>query len=170
MLIALLAAAQVAPAPPAPILRRPPPQPVVSTMTAPPSVYINRIGDGQPARFTVDVEVRGGDAVLWSGPLRVGGGYGQTSIRREQTEPGDTECRPGRGVAPISTSLNLTLNGRGEQDQVLVNVRWSRPGDQPCAPGPNTRTVELAGTVELPANGAATLTGDGGLIVRIRRR
>lgn len=166
MLLALLAATQAAPAPP---VRVAPPAPVVRTTRIPPPVYVHDL-NGPAARFTVEAEVRGGDAVLWSGPLRVGGSYNQTSVRREQSEPGDTECGSGRGVAPISTSFSLTLNARGEQDQVLVNVRWSRPGDRPCAPGPNSRTVELAGTVDLPPGGTATLTGDGGLVVRLRRR
>lgn len=166
MILALLAAVQAAPVPRVPAA---PPVPMVRTATVPPPIYVHD-RSSPAARFTVEAEVRGGDAVLWSGPLRVGGSYNQTSIRREQSEPGDTECGPGRGVAPITTSLNLTLNARGEQDQVLVNVRWSRPGDRPCAPGPNSRTVELAGTVDLPPGGTATLTGDGGLVVRLRRR
>ena len=169
MLLALLAVAQTAPAPPAPPVRRAPPPPVVTAVAAPPSAYFHD-RSGPAARFVVEAEVRGADAVLWSGPLRVSGGYNQTSVRREQSEPGEAECRPGRGVAPITTSFNLTLNGRGQEDQVTFNVRWSRPGDQPCAPGPNSRTIELTGTVDLPPGGTATLTGDGGLSVRLRRR
>lgn len=159
LMIAL--AAQVA-APPARVVLPP----------APPPVYVPTVIDRETsaARFVVDVEIRGGNAVLWSGPLRIGSGYAQTSVRRDQTEPGDSVCAPGQAVSPVNSSLFLTLSPRGQSGDILVNVRWSRPGEQPCGAGPNARVVELSGTVALTDARAATLTGDGGLVVRLHRR
>ena len=149
-----------------------PPEPRIY-VPVPPPVYITTPAERfEPVRFSVYVDVRAAGEPLWSGPLRVGGGYGQTSVRREQSEPGDAACGTGeRAASPVATSFTLSLSGRGREDRVvLVSVRWSRPGDQPCGLGPNTRTVELSATVDLAPGGTATLTGDGGLSVRLRRR
>ena len=161
-MLALFAAAQIVAAPPAP----PAPPVIYPTFTMRPGYRAS----GQGERYTVDVEVRGGGAVLWSGPLRVGGSYGATTIRRDQSEPGDASCPSSDYASPIATSFTLTLSPRGSNGSLSVTVRWSRPGDQPCGPGPNSRTVELTQVVALDQGGNVTVNGDGGVSVRLRRR
>lgn len=161
MFILLVAAQAVSPPP-----RLPP-------VAVPPPVYIPTPTYSSPIsreRYVVDVEVRAGNLILWSGPLRVGGGYGQTSVRRDQSEPGDSKCGNGEELATATNSVSLTLSPRGRNDALSVNVRWSRPGDLPCGLGPNSRTVELSSAIALAPGESKTIAGDGGLMVRLQRR
>lgn len=161
-MLALFVVAQIVATPPAP----PAPPVMYPTFT----VRSGYHPSGQGERYTVDVEVRGGGAVLWSGPLRVGGTYGPTTIRREQSEPGEASCPSSDHASPIATSFILTLSPRGSNGSLNVTVRWSRPGDQPCGPGPNSRTVELTQAVALNQGDNVTVNGDGGVSVRLHRR
>lgn len=158
------------------MLAPPPPITVVSVRSAPAAPSMPGIirQDDSAGRFVIDVDVRADDTVLWQGPLRVASGS-STSVRREQSEPLESDCDQRRGYGSIqqtSLSLQLQVEQYGDADprRVRVTVRWSRPGAAACPTVAGARTVELNDLVNLPPGGSTTLTGDGGLVVRLHRR
>ena len=155
--------ASVPPAPPSP------PSPPVSY----PGFNISGTG-AERVRFPVELVVRGPEGQLWQGRIWVSNG-GPTQIRQSRSEPGDPACFPAGasrfGIQRIN-EINIDLNQfgtGGDPARTSVNVRWIRPAGEGCA-GLGTRTVELRQAVNLPPGETVTLSGDGGLVVELRRR
>lgn len=155
MLQAVLAPSVVVPAPPAPSVIR---------SVAPLSSTVER--------FVVDVDIRAGSETLWSGPLRVASNTAST-FSRSQSEPRGESCAEDNYLG-VQSSLNVQLTPSRQYQSgrpVLgVTVRWSRPVESACPLRGAARTVELSDSVALAAGQSATVTGDGGLVVRLRRR
>lgn len=125
-------------------------------------------------RFTVDVEVSAGTEVLWKGSLRLSSGQ-PASFRREVSEAPAAQCEAGAyGTRPDQSSVNLTMvpsRWSGRENSVDVKLRWGRPTPDACAtPGSSVRTVELNQSVQLQPGQWVTVSGDAGLVLKIRRR
>lgn len=171
-MLSLLFQAVAPPSPP----KLPPPPPIVTAVPTPPPVFvpttIEQIGTND-APITLDVEVAGEGGTLWSGPLRVSRAS-NGSYRQERSEPPAAVCPGERYATRVrSTGLSVNLSATGYDreggDAFNVTVRWSRVADAPCPLPAGVRTVELTQPVRLPPGGTATLRGDGGLTVRLRR-
>ena len=68
--------------------------------------------------------------------------------------------------------VNIDLNQFGfgaDPARTSISVRWVRPAGEGCAEL-GSRTVEIRQAVILPAGQTVTLSGDGGLVVELRRR
>lgn len=123
-------------------------------------------------RSTVDVEVRAGAELLWSGPMVVATNQG-SSFTRRLAEPAPDECTPSGYGQQVENSLTVQLTPRRQSqgdDALGVSVRWGRSLPGTCPLGTSSRSVELSETVALVPGRAVTLTGDGNLLVRLRRR
>jgi len=134
------------------------------------------MADGTAAareRIAVSIVVRVLQGVLWSGDLWVDGMRG-ASWRRSESEALGPECAlvdqpPGTAQREISVTLRRPGRLTDAPDMLTVDARWTRPSQAGCG---GTSTVELGQSLALAlAPGAAqTLEGDGGLIVKLRRR
>jgi hypothetical protein len=163
----LLPFLQTAPVTPPPPPITPPAPPASPAYSAP---IASRYGAMPVERFTVDVEVKAGGELLWSGALRVSSAN-QTSFRREIVEAPIEPCTTtDYGIGAAQSSLNLTLQAQRGTDMLSVSTRWGRPGDSGCGPRGSTRTVELSDNIKLTPGRWSELQGDGGLVVRVRRR
>lgn len=159
-LIALLSIAATAP-----VVAAPPP-PILIAPTFP----------GKPAGppVTFDVDVRLGNEVLWSGPMRVSQGAQAQFTRTKSDAPAmqctDTTFRYGSDVTTLSVRLSRQSSQPGE-DRFQLTANWSRPGaDNGCPGAQGTRTIGLTQSFVLPADGDLAVTGDGGLSIRLHRR
>lgn len=123
------------------------------------------------SRATVAVEVSAGGQSLWSGTLRVGYPTG-ASVERSLTQALPVDCvvdenanyRAGR------SSFRLGLNNPqfpDKQARMSFSVSWQRPAET-CADAQFTRSVELAGSIQLEDGESVTVTGDGGLVAKFR--
>lgn len=160
---------QDVPLPPRPTA--PPPPIVMVTPPAPPAPPMAR---REIERFLVDVEIRAGGELLWSGPLRVASGQPST-FRRDSSEPAAQSCADvyGSGAQQNSLQFSITPSWQPGPDpqRAMVLLRWGRPGANPCVGrSGGARSVELSDSVLLAAGQWATVTGDAGLVLRIRRR
>jgi hypothetical protein len=173
LLAAALAAVQPQPiAPPAP----PSPPPMI-TMTAPPAPPSPAEYQRAMARLTqppaiLDIRVTGEGGLLWQGSVRVG--LTGANIHQDRTEAEPANCARGTPAydRSVRTSFMLGLSSArygGQDDLFGVNVAWTRlPREEACAVD-GSRTVQLQTTIQIPPRGSATLHGDGGLTVEIRR-
>ena len=176
-LIALLLQSQVpdvreAPPPPAPPVRHTPPPIQAVRVPVPPPVPVPTPAE-IPERYMLDVEVRGGGDMLWSGQVRVAANVSAT-VRRELTQASEQPC-PESGYLGNTeqTSLNLSFQPRpiSQGDHRLqVNARWARPGDNNCSSGLSARVAELTDLLTLETNVWTEIRGDAGLVLRVRRR
>lgn len=148
---------------------------VLALQLMPPPLYV----PGSPARgsaveneidpMRVEVTLRALDATLWQGQLALA--QGGASWRESVSEAGNCATVFGEGTVQREASIQLIRQRNGAADSsgsVLVTVRWTRPVEASGGCGA-TRTVELRQTVDL-STGPARLTGDGGLVVELRRR
>lgn len=152
----------------------PPASPVI--MEAPPPASITRQVRLAERRSVVsmDVEVRGGREVLWSGNLRVSanmsGEYSQSKREAWSACPGDDE---GSSRYPNrQNELRVSLNrryGDNDPDAFAISASWVRPVES-CDAGQGSRSVAIAQNLKLSPGSSRELTGDGGLVVRVTRR
>jgi hypothetical protein len=174
LLTAALAIAQpVFTAPPAP----PAPPPII-VPTAPPSppspaAYQRMVALLSQPPAILDVRVSGEGGLLWEGTLRVGPSGAMINQSRTEAQPASCPHEalpPDRSVrTPFSLNLGSSLYS-GEPDLFNVSVGWTRLPDGSACARDGTRTVQLQTTVRIGEHGAATLRGDAGLTVEIRRR
>ena len=146
----------------------PPPSPP-SVFVAPRSMMASPRGR---ERFLVDVEVRAGGDVLWSGPMTVSTGQ-VTSFMRRLSEPGPDDCSPGGYVPSLENSLSVQISSQGRSNgdaAFAVSVRWGRSVPGACPDRAGNRSVELSQTVSLEPGRTVTVSGDADLTVRLRRR
>ena len=122
---------------------------------------------------SIEVRLSAESGLLWDGVLRVGGGQAATIMEsRTEAEPAscpETRLR-GRGV---ETSLRLSLSANGRTsgiDAYNVSVHWTRPGSAAECSDSGSRSVQLQQVVDLAAGREIVLRGDGGLVLRLRRR
>ena len=138
---------------------------------SPPIVYVS---DAAPVpRYPVQVEIRGGDSVLWSGIVHAGGA-GTVMLSHNLSEPG-VDCGSAERGREQTNSYTFSLYPRSARQNsantiVQVNASWTRsePGD--CAQSPGSRTVSLIQSVDLASGRPVVLRGDGGLIITLRRQ
>jgi hypothetical protein len=177
LLLLLQTVTTIAPPSPVRVLPSAPPPIVITTpqraaMVSVPRVTISDLQRGEP--YTIDVLVRAGDAELWTGSLAVGGNGSPSTFRREQSEAGPHCSSPLGYRSNVQTSLNVQLAASRDYEsgasRVSLTVRWSRPGVGGCPLPAGARTVELSETVPLAPGQTATVAGDAGLTVRLRRR
>ena len=140
-----------------------------------PQVQMVTTSHQRPAQdiFVVEVEVRAASELLWSGPLRLSAGS-PASLRRHITQAPAQACEDIRhGANSEQHSRNLTVSpqyARSDQPfRTSVEVQWQRPVAEACTSF-GSRTVQLTQLVELNPGSWSTVTGDAGLVVRIRRR
>lgn len=123
---------------------------------------------------TLDVEVRGGGELLWSGQLRVTNRSG-ASFTRQQSSASPTICvadEYGDNSDRSSLSVNLTTVRQSPAGSgVEIRASWERPSDDPdCKTRRSTRTVGLVETILVEPGREQVVNGDGGLSIRVRRR
>ena len=162
---ALLQASTIPVAPPSPPMIYAPP-PVIRSVVTPNS------DQRRPQRTTIEVEVRTGSEVLWSGQLAVSASQGATFTRR-LSEASTDDCQAAGYVSPMENMLSVQLGPfrQVESDGPLsVAVRWVRPTPPACPIRGGSRTVEINDAVVLTPGRSVSLNGDGGLSVRLRRR
>lgn len=170
-LAVLLSIAATAPtaavASPPPIVTVAPPPPMISA----PALPSRTVG---PA-VTFDVEIRLGDEILWTGPMRVAEGA-QAQFTRTKNDAPTTQCTDpilrygGTDTSSLSVRLSRLASRTGE-DRFQLTATWSRPGiEKGCSMEQGTRTIGLTQTLTIANNGDLTVHGDGGLAVRLRRR
>ena len=173
LLAAALAAVQPQPiAPPAP-----PSRPPMITMTAPPAPPSPAEYQRAMARLTqppaiLDIRVTGEGGLLWQRSVRVGLTGANIHQDRTEAEPGELcacdACIRSFGPDIVHARPELRSLWRAGRP-VRVNVAWTRlPREDACAVD-GSRTVQLQTTAQIPPRGSATLHGDGGLTVEIRR-
>lgn len=153
-------------APPAPPLV----QPRAMTILRAPQ---NMPAQGPVVPYSIEVEARAGDQLLWSGTLMVARGMGAT-FRRDLSQASAVQCdqQDGRyrGNRQDSFSVQLSPAYGDDPNRIGVEVRWSRPGEDNCQSGTTKRSIEMSSQLLLPPGGSVEARGDGGLIVRLRRR
>ncbi|MBV1917504.1 MAG: hypothetical protein KUG65_05515 [Sphingomonadaceae bacterium] len=121
---------------------------------------------------TIDIELSSGGERLWSGSLRLAAPHGSASYSQSKNEFAGI-C-PGKGdQRNVSSNENLRLNinrrySNQQVDQFSVTVNWTRP--VAACNGGGTNTIGFQRPVELPLGGSATVSGAGGLLVRLTRR
>jgi len=126
-----------------------------------------------PVQF--EVEVRSGNDILWSGPMRVAESL-PANFNRQKLDAPDVACPPyaGRNGQRSSLSVSLSTSGRAVPDQrFALRVTWERPSlgaERSCEPQQGTRTVGLNQSFDLAPGQSTTITGDGGFSITIRRR
>jgi len=151
-------------------------QVAITTVPTPPPVFVpNAAADHAsparrvPSRARYDVVVRGGDTLLWRGTLWIGG-RGPSSWRQTLQEAQDDGCGPSSWPgAQTETSIQVVPAPPygGDTGQATVTARWSRPSGVPCG---GARVVEIRQTISLDAASPIVLSGDGGLVVELRRQ
>lgn len=151
----------------APIVAAPPPPPILIAPTSPGRPI------GPPVTF--DVDIRLGNEVLWSGPMRVSQGAAAQFTRTKSDAPA-VQCTDAalRYVSSDVTSLSVRLSRQASpqgEDRFQLTANWSRPGgENGCPNEQGTRTIGLTQSFVLSANSDLTVAGDGGLSIRLRRR
>ena len=99
--------------------------------------------------------------------------YGNASFNREISQADSLECGQPDYYRPSSqTSLRFTLTPQVTEQgdgRTGITLRWQRPAEGGCE-RPGSRVVELNEAVPIVAGQRATVSGDAGLVVRIRRR
>jgi hypothetical protein len=147
---------------------------------APPPIFIPSAppSGGTVARgpiITLDVEVRGGGALLWSGQLRVAD-RSPASFTRQQSGAAQSSCTSSDDFDEHSERSSLSIyvsTARQTSTGTALDIRatWDRPSDSSgCKTRRSTRTVGIAETISLGPGGEQTVSGDGGLTIRLRRR
>lgn len=152
----------------------PPPAPPVILETPAPSVVLRARQVERRNVVPLDVEVRGGRDMLWSGNLRISanmsGEYSQSKREAWSACPGDEEG--GARYPNRQNELRVSLNRRyGDNDAntFAISVTWVRPVES-CDGGQGSRSVAIAQNIKLPPGTSQELIGDGGLVVRVIRR
>ncbi len=146
-----------------------------AAVAMPPPIFIPASRRASGPIVTMDVEVRGGGEVLWNGQLRVSDRTG-ASFTRQQSGATPTACAGletyGDTSERSSLSVNLsTVRQATANASVEIRVSWDRPsGDSDCASRRSTRSVGIVETVSLEPGRDQTISGDGGLSIRLRRR
>ena len=111
---------------------------------------------------------------LWTGTLRLGGQYGNASFsqsKNEYAEPCPGEPFAGGRANSANHQLRFNLNRRNWQQQPNefgVNVTWVRPLNS-CE-GQGSNTVGFERTVTVQRGQQVSITGQGGLSIRLARR
>ena len=161
-----------------------PPPPIVSVNTAPPPV-VETGPSGRPRLYLIpeannappdmiELRVRSGGQLLWEGRLRVAAPGASLIQHINETEP--TGCPPSAYAHSVHSSLTasvqrakLSITPEGAFNY-HVRVAWERPSSARGCGNEGARRVEVSQGVDLRPGQAATLKGDVGLIVEVRRR
>ena len=140
-------------------------------MVPPPSPMRTAVRDmATVPAIILDVEVRGG-ALLWSGTMRVSPRV-QASYTSSKSDAPAGICPPQRWYGSGERdALRLTVSfvNPGSAPRYVVNASWTRPAGDGCDGAQDTRTVALTESVDIGQRDA-TVSGDGGLTVRLRQR
>ncbi|WP_156437778.1 MULTISPECIES: hypothetical protein [unclassified Sphingomonas] len=144
----------------------------VLAQSSPPPVIVRSVSTDarEIAPYEVEIDVRGGDAPLWSGTLFVTGrtpsSYSSELREADRACGGEAAGRDAQTQKSLRVMLRNLVFGESS-DRVQLDVTWTRPGTS-C---PAVRqTVTIGGQVDLPPQSVRELRGDGGLRVTIRRR
>lgn len=151
------------PVAPPPIAVIPPP---VMTIPAPPN--LRSMGIATP----VSVRVSAGGQTLFDDTLRVDS-FSGAYVNMSRSEAGPDNCPTEfRTYGGNQTGLNFRLSRRNgnEANYFSLTLSWTRLTEgQSCQSG-GTRTATLNQNVELKPGQSVRLTGDGGVVVELRRR
>jgi hypothetical protein len=148
--------------------------PVTSVATDPPAVMVTPALAMRAPPITIDVEVRAAGEALWSGQMRVSGRSG-ASFSRQQSNAGAAGCEPVEGYyessARTSLSINMSSTRRSSNTEGIdVRVNWDRPSEaDSCQGRRGTRSVAIQETVIIKQGDTVTVTGDGGLTIKLHR-
>ncbi|MBB3695414.1 hypothetical protein [Sphingomonas sp. BK580] len=152
-----------------------------ASVTTPPPVVLYTPSHGYPSRSAsplepvrsaiFDVEVRGGDQLLWSGPMRVSTQNGASLDHRQSDAPPAQCAASERGYDNSNRQLlSISLSMRdGPASLVSARVTWERQLDSTDCRG-GSRTVSFNETFPLEAGSSKTIKADGGLTVTLRQR
>lgn len=185
-LIALQAAAQSPPpaSQPGGMTSNSAPPPIAVVNTAPPPV-VETGPSGRPRLHLIpeannappdmiELRVRSGGQLLWEGRLRVAAPGASLIQHINETEP--IGCPPSAYAHSVHSSLTasvqrakLSITPEGAFNY-HVRVAWERPSSVRGCGNEGARRVEVSQGVDLRPGQAATLKGDVGLIVEVRRR
>ncbi|WP_394647998.1 hypothetical protein [uncultured Sphingomonas sp.] len=144
---------------------------------APPPVYVPShtyplsTPRGPFRSVTFDVEVRGGNQLLWSGAMRVSTDAGASIDRRQSDAPAERCPSAERGYGSSERdALSLSLSMRDSTAMVVaVRGSWERRVDGGACEG-GTRTISFSDTVPIAPGSVTMIKGDGGLTVTLRQR
>ncbi|MET1754750.1 hypothetical protein ABVV53_04655 [Novosphingobium sp. RD2P27] len=125
--------------------------------------------------MTYDVELRSDAELLWSGQMRVSERMGAT-FSQQQQNAAPLNCMSPEIYGEVHersvVSINLSPMSRFPATGALnVRVTWERPGSGAgCPARMGSRSVSITQILALQEGQQQTLTGDGGLTIRLRRR
>lgn len=147
----------------------PPPPPITADMPG------GRGPRNEPPLAMLDIEVKGGAELLWTGSLRIGLGPSEYMENlREAREP----CRGGQardlGADRFITRQLRVFAGRtsygspGAADQFVISLNWIRP--VPTCEGGGSRTVSFERQVTITPGGVVRVDGDAGVTILLKRR
>jgi hypothetical protein len=151
-------------APPAP----PMPPPVYTARTTMTPQYRR-----QPTEVAVfDVELRGGDVILWRGQLRASDVAPASFTQRESNAPEGACPRPFDYQGDANAlSLNISSIRFGEEGGSFnVRASWDRPTKGGCVDGSGQRSLSVTERLAIAPGEAKVIRGDAGFEVRLRRR
>ncbi len=149
--------------------------------TTPPPVLVYTPSHGYPSRSSsprepvrsaiFDVEVRGGDQLLWSGPMRVSTQNGASLDRRQSDAPPEQCAASERGYdTSMRETLSINLSMRDAPAAVVsARATWERRLDSSDCRG-GSRTVSFNETFPLEPGKSRTIKADGGLMMIVRQR
>jgi hypothetical protein len=172
--VAVAAGAQSRPTTPPPS----PAPPVVFTPSPPPVVRMPQslppmAPTSELPRSTLDVRLSSDSGILYEGILRVGP-RSEARVSMDRREAAAESCPSDRYEnQSVHTNFNLSISPRVTErssDAFAVSVSWTRAATTDgCAEG-GSRTAGFQQQVELAVGEEKSLRGDGGLMLRIRRR
>jgi hypothetical protein len=185
-LVTLQAAAQAPPPAPQPGGMKsnssPPPPMIVSTAPPPiaetgpsdrPRLYLIPEANNAPPDM-IELRVRSGSQLLWEGRLRVARPGASLIQHINETEP--SGCPPSAYAHSVHSSLTasvqrakLSITPEGAFNY-HVRVAWERPSSARGCGNQGARRVEVSQGIDLRPGQGATLKGDVGLVVEVRRR
>jgi hypothetical protein len=161
-----------------------PPPPMMTTNVSPPPVVVD-VGPNRPRLYAIpeannappdmiDIKVRAGSDGLWAGRLRVARPGASLIQHINETAPDGCPPDPYGGsvhssltVSVLRNKLSITPEGAFNYH---VRVSWERPSSARGCANEGARKVEVSQGIDLRPGQAATLKGDSGLVVEVRRR
>ncbi|HEX8574165.1 MAG TPA: hypothetical protein VF759_15600 [Allosphingosinicella sp.] len=122
----------------------------------------------------LEFRVRSGNEILWEGRLRVAKPGASMIQHINETEP--SGCPPSAYAHSVHSSLTtsvqrakLSITPEGAFNY-HVRVAWERPSSGRGCGNEGARRVEVSKGIDLRPEQSATLKGDVGLVVEVRRR
>lgn len=122
---------------------------------------------------TIAIEIRQGSETIWTGTLRVGPQYGNANFSQSISEfaapcPHEPLSRTSSNSNYDRINFSISRNNwMQEPDSFNINVNRMTP--LPACEGEGTNTIGFSRVIDLPKSRPVTVSGEGGLTVRLTR-